>query len=142
MNALASDVQEVRQIPGRELSWINAALEQWGAWIWENRDYEGYPSCDAITAFIHGAGGGKPGSRILCRDMPKAVTFTHVIYMMLPDHEAAVIFAEYVPGVSENGQFWSRPEKCAALRLNDDTYRKRLYRAKLRIWEWSCKRRN
>jgi hypothetical protein len=144
MNACIADFEPAkvaREIPGREVSWVNALLSQWGAWIWENRDFEGYPSSDPITSFINGAGGSRPGHRIICRDMPKAVTLTHVLWLMLPEHEGVAVYAEYVPGVSETGLMWTRAQKCQVLKLSEEAFRKRLQRARIRIWEWSEQRR-
>lgn len=143
MSALASEVHErTRDIPGRDFSWINAALEGWGNWIWDHRDFEGYPSADPISNFIYGAGGGQAGHRVLCRDMPVNVRMMHVVWLMLPEHEGMVVWAEYVPGVSDSGRLWTREEKCRAVKVSDDVFRQRLHRARVRIWDWSCKRRN
>jgi hypothetical protein len=144
LNALAVDVErEVeRQIPGRDRSWIDAAFKQWGDWIWENRDFEGYPTAEHVTAFLGGAGGGAGGHRILCRDPPPWITFTHAIWHRLPEHEAIAMWAEYVPGLRDDGRFWTRAEKCERLKISEEGFRKRLQRARIRIWEWSTKRRN
>jgi hypothetical protein len=144
LNALAVEVEQdvERHIPGRDRSWIDAAFKEWGAWIWESRDFEGYPTAEHVTAFLNGAGGGTRGHRVLCRDTPPWVTFTHAIWLRLPEHEAVAMWAEYVPGVGEDGRLWSREQKCQRLGIGEEGFRKRLQRARIRIWEWSRKRRN
>lgn len=140
MNAVLQldyDPAAERRIPGRDLSWIDATFSTWGEWIWENRDYEGYPTADSVTSFLLGAGGCAFESRVPVKDTPKVVRFAHGLFLMLPEHEGAVVFAEYVPGANENGQLWTRAQKCASIELTDETFRKRLWRAKVRIWEWS-----
>lgn len=137
------------RIPGRDLSWINATLSQWGEWIWRNRHFEGYPTADAVKAFLHGAGAtgnadGLPGwtpHRILCRDPPPWFTLTHVIVLMLPEHEGVTVFAEYVPGVDDDGRILSRAQKCAKVGVEEECFRKRLQRARQRIWDWSRRNR-
>jgi hypothetical protein len=143
---LADQVQEApeddRRIPGRDRSWIEAAFKAWGDWIWENRDFEGYPTAEHVTAFLNGAGGGARGHRVLCRDCPPWILFTHVIWLKLPEHEAVAVWAEYVPGVGDDGRLWTREQKCERLGIGDRAFRKRLQCARVRIWEWSRKRRN
>jgi hypothetical protein len=124
-------------ISGRDRSWVDSILKEWGEWIWENRDYEGYPSADAIANFVNGAGGSMAGHRIICRDPPEWVTMTHVLVMMLPESLGAAVFAEFVPGVDENGLMLSRAERCERIGVNDETFRKRLQRARAKIVGWS-----
>lgn len=144
MNAIAEiiplrrDLSEV--IPGRERSWIDAVLNQWGEWQWKRRHFEGYKTCDSVQGFLNGAGGGDFGHRILCLDPPRWFLLTHALYLMLPDHEKVAVFAEYVPGVGDDGRCWSREQKCLALGISDEGYRKRLQRARYRIWRWSMER--
>lgn len=143
MSAVISDVPllepEIR-IPGRDLSWIDATFSAWGEWIWRNRDYEGYPAADSVTSFLMGSGGGSFGSRVPLYDPPEVVRLAHASYIMLPEHEGIVVFAEFVPGANEDGQLWTRAQKCASVKLTEETYRKRLWRAKVRIWKWSGRR--
>ena len=146
MNAVLKDVSsppkapppqaEVR-IPGRDLSWIDATFSAWGEWIWEHRDYEGYPQADSVTSYLMGAGGGGFGSRVPVQDTPRIVRFAHGLYLMLPEIEGVVVFAEFVPGANEDGQLWTRAQKCASIQLEEEAFRKRLWRAKVRIWQWS-----
>jgi hypothetical protein len=126
-----------QRVPGRERSWIDAALRDWGGWLWERRHFEGYPTSDNVSAFISGRGGGTAGHRVLCRDMPPWILFAHVIWLMLPEELAIVVWAEFVPGVDDTGHLFSRDEKLARLELTDAAYRKRLSRARERIWIWS-----
>jgi|SRR6185295_4098158 len=149
MNAVLESVEVVETpspIPGRDRSWIDAVLHEWGDWIWKHRDYEGYPTAEHVTAFLNGAGGGIVGHRILCRDFPAGckglrIRTTHAVWMMLPEHEGIVVYAEYVPGVRDDGRLWTRAEKCMAVKVPEETFRKRLQRARSRIYEWSRARK-
>jgi hypothetical protein len=136
------EVESDVRIPGRDRSWIEAMLKTWGDWIWENRDYEGYPTLDAIAAFIGGAGGVLTGHRIICRDPPPWVTLTHVLVMMLPEHEGIAVFTQYVPGVGDDGRMLSRAERCLRIGITEDAFRKRIQRAQHQIWTWSRRRRS
>jgi hypothetical protein len=129
------------RIPGHDRNWINAMLCTWGAWIWENRDFEGYPSSDNISAFVSGAGGSMAGHRIICRDPPQWVQVTHVLVMMLPEHEGVAVFAQYVPGVNDDGTTMSRAEICMRIGVSEYAFRKRIQRAQHQIWQWSRRRR-
>jgi hypothetical protein len=131
-----------RPIPGRDLSWMDSAFAAWGKWIWERRDFEGHATADPIHAYIHGAGGGMQGHRVLCKDMPPWIRLAHSIWLMLPEHEGVAIYAEYVPGVGDDGRLWSRAEKCLVLKITEEGFRKRLQRARGRIFEWSKRRRS
>lgn len=149
LNALAVEIEQdvERHIPGRDVSWIDALFREWGAWIWEHRNFEGYPTADSVTAFITGAGGGIGGHRVLCRDFPegqkgKRLCMTHALYILLPEHEQQAVFAEYVPGVLESGKLWTRAEVCNRLGITEEGFRKRLQRARVRIFDWSRRRRN
>jgi len=125
------------RIPGRDRSWIDALLQRWGAWIWKYRAFEGYPTTDSIAAFLYGAGGRTNQHRILCKDPPPWFTLTHILVIMLPEHEGVAVFTEYVPGVDDDGRIMSRADRCAKINVNEETFRKQLQRAKVRIWEWS-----
>lgn len=116
-------------------------LKTWGDWIWENRDYEGYPSSDNVAAFVGGSGGTLNGHRIICRDPPEWVTMTHVLVMMLPEHEGIAVFAHYVPGVDDDGLMLSVAERCSRIGVSQDAFRKRIQRAQQQIWRWSQMRR-
>lgn len=115
-------------------------LSTWGSWIWENRDFEGYPTSDNVQAFISGAGGSMKGHRIVCRDPPPWVTMTHVLVMMLPEHEGVAVFAHYVPGVNDDGTTMTRSEICMRIGVKEDAFRKRIQRAQHQIWCWSRRR--
>lgn len=143
MSAVApiETAEVIQQVPGRDRSWIEAILETWGEWIWKNRDFEGYPTADSVASYIYGAGGGQAGHRIICRDPPKWITMTHVIVMMLPEHEGIAIFAKYVPGVDDDGRMLSIPARCILLGISEDAFWKRIQRATFRIWKWSLPRR-
>ena len=58
---------------------------------------------------------------------------------MLPDHEALVFWAEFVPGVEVDGRMWTQAQKAAKIGLHPQAYEGRLKRGRLRIWEWSSK---
>ena len=144
-----SNVVEVTpRIPGRDLSWINALFQQWGEWIWERRDEEGYPTSDSVHAFVYGAGGSSYASKVLYKDFPEGrrgdnLRLIHATWLMLPEHEGIAMYAEYVPGIREDGTAWTRAEKCQAIGISEEGFRKRLQRAKIRVWQWGRKpRRN
>lgn len=141
MNAVAEDTRQPAQaeriIPGRERSWIDAAFRAWGEWLWSNRHFEGYPTTDHITAFIMGRGGDSHRHRVLCRDMPPWIRYTHAIWLMLPDHEALVVWAEFVPGVEDDGRLWTQAQKCERLKISIDAYKGRLSSARGKVWDWS-----
>jgi hypothetical protein len=124
-----------RQIHGHDRSWLESSLNDWGHWIEEHSDYEGYPRSDAIAAWLDGAGGGgQRGHRVLCLDMPHRIYAMHVRVILLPEHEREAVWVQYVPQVKkETGQVWTRAEKCLRLGLNEEAFKKRLTRAKLRI---------
>jgi hypothetical protein len=142
MNAVVADVENERRLPGRERSWIDAAFADWGVWLWEHRHFEGYPTADNVQAFMQGRGGGIAGHRVLCRDMPPWILFAHVIWWWLPDHEALVVWAEFVPSVEENGHTWTQLEKAEKLGISHDAYRCRLSSARMQIWKWSKDKRD
>lgn len=130
------------RIPGRDRSWIEAIFHEWGDWVWEIRDYQGYPRADAVAAAIMGAGGGKGGHRILCCDFPegsrgKRIQMTHALWIMLPEQEQVAMWVEYVPGADDNGRVMSRVERCERIEVSEAAFEKRLQRARHRIWKWS-----
>jgi hypothetical protein len=141
MNAVADPVDTRRRdpqaVPGRELSWINAMFREWGVWIWDHRHFEGFPTADSVASFIQGRGGTSPGHRVLCRDMKPWILFAHVIWIMLPDHEALCVWAEFVPSVEDDGSTWTQEQKAAKLSITHDAYRCRLNSARVRVWNWS-----
>lgn len=140
MSAVLAEAESDVRIPGRDLSWIDGTFSAWGEWIWKHRDYEGYPRADSVTNWLLGSGGDTFESRVPVKDPPRIVRMAHALYLSLPEHEGIVVFAEYVPGANEDGQLWTRAQKCQSIKLNEEAYRKRLYRAKVRIWKWSRER--
>jgi hypothetical protein len=138
MNAAVADIEDratslIRKIHGCERSWLESSLQNWGNWIEQHSDFEGYPRADAIASWLEGGGGGTRGHRILCLDMPSRVYAMHARVLLLGEDERAAIWAEYVPTVKEDGTPWTRPEKWAKLKLSERGYQDRLQRARLAI---------
>lgn len=122
-----------RRIDGREKSWLECALQAWGNWIEMHSDFEGYPNSDAVAAWLDGRGGGTPGYRVLCLDMPEHIAKTHLRVVSLQEELQAVVWAHYVPVMKESGRVWTDEEKAARLEISWGAYRTRLWRARLRI---------
>jgi len=122
-----------RKIHGVERSWLDSALNDWGNWIEQNSDYEGYPRADAIASWLEGGGGSRRGHRVLCLDMPHRIYSMHARWLLLPEHEQIVVWTEYVPRLKETNEVWTSVEKASRIGVGPNVYRKRLQRARLRI---------
>lgn len=133
MNAVMADDDLPRRVHGVERSWLEYSLNDWGNWIEQHSDFEGYPRADAIASWLNGGGGGSKGHRILCLDMPHRIYSMHARVLLLPEEERVVVWVEYVPRMKDNGARWTSEEKGEKLGIDATTYRKRLQRARLRI---------
>lgn len=113
---------------------IDSELNQWGAWHERHSDYEGYPCCDNIQAFLNGAGGGTPGSRTLCLDMPTHIYAVHGRVLLLPEAEREAIYVYFAFRLKPDGlTYWTVEEKCRIAGIKEDSMRRRLRRARYRI---------
>lgn len=111
---------------------LNRLLNSWGNWIEKHWNFEGYPGINILEAFI-GSDAGAPGHRILCLEMPIEVYTTHQRVLRLPELEREAIWLWYVPRMKENGTIWSVRERCEVVGISEETLRKRVSRARMRI---------
>lgn len=125
MSAVAMDSYTRRAIDGE--------LNRWGKWIEKHVDYTGHPSINAIVAQLYGAGGGTPGHRILCLEMPTGVYATHMRVLMLTESEREAVYLYFAVQVKEDGTLWTAPEKCRIYGIKEDSLRRRLARARYKI---------
>jgi hypothetical protein len=135
MNAVADDIREPEiRIHGMDRAWLEDSLNNWGNWIEEHSDFEGYPRADAINSWVEGFGGGSKGHRILCVVMPKRVQSIHLrICNALTEGQRAAVWLQYVPRMKPNGGTWSIEERCDRAGVDRDTHRRTLHRARARL---------
>lgn len=112
---------------------IDGELNRWGRWIEKHADYTGHPSINAIVAQLYGAGGGSPGHRILCLEMPTGVYATHMRVLMLTENEREAVYLYFAVQVKEDGTLWTAQEKCRLYGIKEDSLRRRLARARYKI---------
>lgn len=112
---------------------IDGELNRWGKWMERHLDYTGHPSINAIVAQLYGAGGGTPGHRILCLDMPTGVYATHMRVLMLTESEREAVYLYFAVQVKEDGTLWTVQEKCLIYGIKEESLRRRLARARYKI---------
>lgn len=112
---------------------IDGELNRWGKWIERHADYSGHPSINAIVAQLYGAGGGSPGHRILCLEMPTGVYATHMRILMLTENEREAVYLYFAVQVKDDGTLWTAQEKCRIYGIKEDSLRRRLARARYKI---------
>jgi hypothetical protein len=112
---------------------IDGELNRWGRWIERHADYTGHPSVNFLVAALHGRGGGSPGHRILCLDMPDHIYATHGRVLRLPEGEQEAIYLLFAVQVKEDGTLWSVEEKCRIYGIQEASMRRRIARARYRI---------
>lgn len=112
---------------------IDGELNEWGRWIERHADFEGFPPANILETWIGGSGGGVPGHRILCLDMPVGIYATHGRVLRLSEEQRAAVEAWYIVRVKADGTLWSLDEKCLRLGIAERTLRDRVRQAKLRI---------
>lgn len=112
---------------------IDGELNRWGRWIERNADYSGYPSINALVAQLHGAGGGTPGHRVLCLDMPDSIYATHARILMLNELEREAVYLFFAVKLKPNGTLWTVAEKSRIYGIKEDSLRRRMSRARYRI---------
>lgn len=138
MNGAAAETESIeRRIDGRERSWLECKLQNWGGWHEQNSDFEGFPRASSLSMFLDGFGGSLFGSRVLLQPRPEDVVWVDRRLPRLPQHEQLAIWAHYVPWVRDTGQVWTPEAKARLLGISWEAYRKRLTRARFRILGYS-----
>ncbi len=117
-----------------ELQGINYELNVWGRWIEKHMDFEGYPGVSTLEAWRSGSGGGTPGHKILCLDMPIAVYAVHGrMIQVLTEYEREAVWIWYVIRVKPDGTLWPIEHKCKKAGITEEALRKRVSRARRRL---------
>jgi len=112
---------------------LEGELNRWGKWIEKHSDYEGYPGVNILQAFLEGRGGGTPGHRILCLDMPTDVYSVHNRILMLSEEQREAVWVYYVTRLKADGTLWSLEERCKRLGVTEVAFRMRVSRARRRL---------
>jgi hypothetical protein len=112
---------------------IDSELNSWGRWIERHADYTGHPSVNALVAQLYGAGGGTPGHRVLCLDMPDGIYATHARILMLSENEREAVYLFFAVKLKEDGTVWTIAEKSRIYGIKEDSLRRRLARARYKI---------
>jgi len=112
---------------------IDGELNRWGKWIERHADYTGHPSINFLVAQLYGAGGGMPGHRVLCLDMPDGVYATHMRVLMLTEKEREAVYLYFAVQVRDDGTLWTVGEKCRIYGIKEDSLRRRLARSRYKI---------
>lgn len=112
---------------------IDSELNSWGRWIERHADYTGHPSVNALVAQLYGAGGGTPGHRILCLDMPDGIYATHARILMLTEDEREAVYLFFAVKLKDDGTVWTIAEKSRIYGIKEDSLRRRLARARYKI---------
>lgn len=138
MNALAQVIPFDRRYERLERRALEGELHRWGNWQERKLHHdEGYPGLDILIAYLNGGGGGTPGHRILCLEMPTDVySIHHRMILVLNEEEREAIWLYYVPRVKWCGLVcteWSLPEKCEIANLTEEIVRKRASRARAKL---------
>lgn len=115
-----------------ELQGINRELHNWGHWIEQRIDYEGFPAF-SIGLQLVSWGSGVYGDRILCLDMPTAIYATHARVLRLPEHEQEAVWIWYVVRVKPDGTIWPVEHKCRTVGISEAALRQRIHRARRKI---------
>lgn len=112
---------------------IDSELNSWGRWIERHADYTGHPSVNALVAQLYGAGGGTPGHRVLCLDMPDGIYATHARILMLSENEREAVYLFFAVKLKDDGTVWTITEKARIYGIKEDSLRRRLARARYKI---------
>jgi hypothetical protein len=117
-----------------ELQGINYELNVWGRWVEKHMDFEGYPGVSALEAWRSGRGGGSPGHKILCLDMPPMVYAVHArLLQVLTEYEREAVWIWYVIRVKPDGTLWPIEHKCRKAGITEEALRKRVSRARRKL---------
>lgn len=112
---------------------LEGELNRWGKWIERHSDYEGYPGINILQAFLMGRGGGTPGHRILCLDMPTDVYSVHHRVLMLSETLQEAVWIWYVTRVKPDGTLWTVEARCRRIGITEEVLRTRLSRARRKL---------
>jgi len=112
---------------------IDGELNAWGRWIEVRIDRDGYASASAFISAMEGRGGGMPGHKILCDDMPSHIYAVHGRWLLLPEHERDAVWVWYVVRVKPDGTIWPIEHKCRRAGITEEALRQRVCRARYRI---------
>lgn len=112
---------------------LESELHRWGRAICRHFEHDGSPGANVLETFIGGSGGGMPGDRVLCLDMPTDIYVVHKRVLLLPIAEQEAVLVWYGVPPKEDGQLWTAAEKALKLRIGERTLRLRRDRAKRRI---------
>lgn len=116
-----------------ELQGIDRELNAWGRWNERHMDFEGYPGISALEAWRAGRGGGSPGHKILCLDMPDAVYAVHGRVLRLSEQDREALWIWYVIRVKPDGTLWPLEHKCRTAGITEAALRQRVHRARRRM---------
>lgn len=112
---------------------LHGELSRWGDWIDRNSDYEGYPGCNILAAYIGGSGGDKRGHRILCRDMPASIWATHARIVLLQEEEQEAVWLLYANRLREDGTLRPLEEKLRVAKISLADHRAMMASARRKI---------
>lgn len=112
---------------------IDSELNRWGRWIERHADYTGHPSINVLVAQFYGAGGGTPGHRILCLDMPDHIYATHGRVLRLTESEKEAVYLFFAVKLKSDGTLWTVEERCRIYGIKEESLRRRLARARYKI---------
>ena len=112
---------------------IDSELNAWGRWVERHADYTGHPSVNFLVAQFYGAGGGTPGHRVLCLDMPTNIYATHARILMLNELEREAVYLYFAVKLKEDGTVWTVAEKSRIYGIKEESLRRRLARARYKI---------
>lgn len=137
MSAVAQVIPFDKRYERLERRALEGELHRWGKWSESKLEFDGYPGVNILVAFTNGGGGGTPGHRILCLEMPTDVYSVHQrIVLMLNEEEREAIWLYYVPRVKRRGLIcteWLLAEKCERAGLTEVIVRKRCSRARAKL---------
>lgn len=109
---------------------LRRELYHWGRWMEYQAEHSGHPSCDTVTRFLEGRGGGLGGHRVLCLDMPVEVWSTNGRVMALDEQSRAAITTIYVDIVGVDGEVMTWERRAGRIHVSESTLR-RLHNAAL-----------
>ena len=142
MNAVTRDEDTARpveqsyaRLDGRTRSALEDELQRWGEYWEEKSEFRGYASASSIQQFLEGVGGGTASDRILCKEMPNQVYWTHQAFLTKLDaHQQEVVWNHYVAALNpEIGRCPTQQEKAWLLGIPLSTFRVRLCRARFAL---------
>jgi hypothetical protein len=106
--------------------YVKSLLDRWGEWCEAHLDSEhGLPTRNVLEHFGEG-GGGIPGHRILCAEMPRKVWLTNYHVIRQPEDYREALTSFYVFHVKPGGGKWTAKEKAKILGIDYATFRFRV----------------